>query len=119
MVNRPDPLESTPPAFGEETAREILREGFGVPASSLHALAGERDQNFRADTAEVRDTEWSVPEAPKPLDDRRVEITGPVERKMMINALNSGAKVWLMTRRAIAAGSELLVNYGSSYWPRQ
>ena len=36
-----------------------------------------------------------VPEAPKPLTDRRVEITGPVERKMMINALNSGAKVFM------------------------
>ena len=36
-----------------------------------------------------------MPEAPKPLADRRVEITGPVERKMMINALNSGAKVFM------------------------
>ena len=51
MVKRPDPLESTPPAFGEEAARQILREGFGVESSSLHPLAGERDQNFRASTA--------------------------------------------------------------------
>ena len=36
-----------------------------------------------------------MPEAPKALCDRRVEITGPVERKMMINALNSGAKVFM------------------------
>src|SRR5246127_3132481 len=51
MVKRPDPLESAPPAFGEEAARQILRDGFGVEASSLKPLAGERDQNFRADTA--------------------------------------------------------------------
>src|SRR5260370_40989194 len=51
MVQRPDPLESTPPAFGEEAARQILWEGFGVESSSLKPLAGERDQNFRVDTA--------------------------------------------------------------------
>jgi len=51
MAQRPDPLESMPPAFGEEAARQILREGFGVESSSLRALAGERDQNFRLDTA--------------------------------------------------------------------
>src|SRR5260370_35109089 len=54
MVKRPDPLESTPPAFGEQAARQILREGFGVQSSSLKPLAGERDQNFRADTAAGR-----------------------------------------------------------------
>src|SRR5215468_4950083 len=51
MVKRPDPLESTPPAFGEQAVRQILREGFGVESSSLEPLAGERDQNFRVDTA--------------------------------------------------------------------
>ncbi len=51
MVQRPDPLESTPPAFGEAAARQILREGFGIESSSLRLLAGERDQNFRVDTA--------------------------------------------------------------------
>jgi 4-aminobutyrate aminotransferase-like enzyme/Ser/Thr protein kinase RdoA (MazF antagonist) len=51
MVERPDPLESTPPAFGDEAATEILRDGFGVDSSSLKPLAGERDQNFRVDTA--------------------------------------------------------------------
>jgi 4-aminobutyrate aminotransferase-like enzyme/Ser/Thr protein kinase RdoA (MazF antagonist) len=50
MVKRPDPLESTPPAFGEDAARQILLEGFGVESSSLKPLAGERDQNFRVDT---------------------------------------------------------------------
>src|ERR1700683_3196417 len=52
MVKRPDPLESTPPAFSEQAARQILREGFGVEASSLKPLAGERDQNFRVEEAD-------------------------------------------------------------------
>ncbi|MHB1535272.1 MAG: malate synthase A [Acidimicrobiales bacterium] len=56
--------------------------------------AGERP-DFLADTADIRGGAWQVPEAPKALTDRRVEITGPVERKMMINALNSGAKVFM------------------------
>jgi malate synthase len=56
--------------------------------------AGERP-DFLAETAAVRQGDWLVPEAPKALADRRVEITGPVERKMMINALNSGAKVFM------------------------
>ena len=51
MVTHPDPLESMPPVFGEAAARQILREGFGVEPSFLRALAGERDQNFRVDTA--------------------------------------------------------------------
>ncbi len=50
MVQRPDPLEIAPPAFGEQAAGQILREGFGVGPSSLTLLAGERDQNFRVDT---------------------------------------------------------------------
>jgi 4-aminobutyrate aminotransferase-like enzyme/Ser/Thr protein kinase RdoA (MazF antagonist) len=51
MVKRPDPMETRPPAFGEDAARQILREGFGVESSFLQPLAGERDQNFRVDTA--------------------------------------------------------------------
>ena len=56
--------------------------------------AGERP-DFLAETEAIRLCGWTVLEAPKPLADRRVEITGPVERKMMINALNSGAKVFM------------------------
>src|ERR1043166_4087001 len=48
-----------------------------------------------SETAPVRDSDWRVAPAPPDLDDRRVEITGPVDRKMMINALNSGAKVFM------------------------
>ncbi len=51
--------------------------------------------SFRPETASIRSGDWQVATAPADLTDRRVEITGPTERKMMINALNSGAKVWL------------------------
>jgi malate synthase len=50
---------------------------------------------FLPETADIRAGDWRVPTAPADLTDRRVEITGPTERKMTINALNSGAKVWL------------------------
>lgn len=51
--------------------------------------------NFRADTVAIREGDWRVAPIPAALQDRRVEITGPVERKMIINALNSGAKVFM------------------------
>jgi malate synthase len=57
------------------------------------ARSGRLD--FLPETAQVRDTEWSVAPAPADLVDRRVEMTGPTDRKMTINALNSGARVWL------------------------
>ena len=56
--------------------------------------AGERP-DFLAETAEIRAADWRVAPAPPDLDDRRVEITGPAETKMMINALNSGARVFM------------------------
>ncbi len=57
--------------------------------------AGERP-DFLPETKTVRDDrEWRVASIPADFRDRRVEITGPVERKMMINALNSGAKVFM------------------------
>jgi malate synthase len=51
--------------------------------------------NFLPETTAVRDADWHVAPAPPDLEDRRVEITGPTDRKMMINALNSGAKVFM------------------------
>ncbi len=51
--------------------------------------------DFRADTAAIRDSDWTVSPAPADLADRRVEITGPTTRKMVINALNSGAKTFM------------------------
>ena len=51
--------------------------------------------DFLPETAEIRSGTWTVAPPPKDLLDRRVEITGPPDRKMMINALNSGAKVFM------------------------
>ncbi len=56
--------------------------------------AGERP-NFLSATEEIRASEWSVAPIPMDLEDRRVEITGPTDRKMIINALNSGASVFM------------------------
>ncbi|MFD6415620.1 malate synthase A [Streptomyces sp. NPDC060194] len=59
-------------------------------------IARTSSLDFLPDTAHIRaDDSWRVAPAPAALDDRRVEITGPTDRKMTINALNSGAKVWL------------------------
>jgi malate synthase len=63
----------------------------------------ERQRRFDAgdlpglspETAGIRAADWTVGPAPADLDDRRVEITGPAEPKMMINALNSGANVFM------------------------
>lgn len=51
--------------------------------------------DFLPETQSIRDGDWQVHPVPKDLQDRKVEITGPVERKMMINALNSGASVFM------------------------
>ena len=51
--------------------------------------------SFLPETRAVREAEWRVAEAPPDLRDRRCEITGPVDRKMMINALNSGARIFM------------------------
>lgn len=56
--------------------------------------AGDKP-DFLIETVEIRNADWQVASPRPDLLDRRVEITGPVERKMMINALNSGAKVFM------------------------
>ncbi|MFS2242085.1 malate synthase A [Microbacterium sp. OR16] len=59
-------------------------------------IGNGHDPRFRDDTAHIRDdTDWRVAGAGPGLEDRRVEITGPTDPKMTINALNSGANVWL------------------------
>jgi malate synthase len=63
-------------------------------ATQARFNAGERP-GFLPDTAAVRDGDWKVGAIPSDLQDRRVEITGPVDRKMIINALNSGANVFM------------------------
>lgn len=51
--------------------------------------------DFLPETKDIREGDWTVAELPGDLQDRRVEITGPVDRKMVINALNSGAKLFM------------------------
>jgi malate synthase len=81
-----------------------LQRELGPPRKELLAARATRQRDLSAggmldflpDTAHIRaDPSWRVPPPAPGLDDRRVEITGPTDRKMTINALNSGAKVWL------------------------
>jgi malate synthase len=80
-----------------------LQRRFGPRRDELLAARAERRAEvsrtgrlgFLEETREVREGDWQVAEAPADFRDRRVEITGPTERKMAINALNSGARVWL------------------------
>ncbi len=76
--------------FGAER-RQLLARREAVQA---RLDAGE-NPDFLTATAEIREADWTVAPLPKDLLDRRVEITGPVDRKMVINALNSGASVFM------------------------
>lgn len=87
-------------------AQEFLRElavRFEAPRQALLAARRTRQvalsrgamPDFLAETADAREDAWQVANAPADLEDRRVEITGPAEPKMMINALNSGASVFM------------------------
>lgn len=58
-------------------------------------IDGGKLPDFLPETAHIRQSDWTVAPLPSDIFDRRVEITGPVERKMVINALNSGAKVFM------------------------
>jgi len=75
-----------------ETRRQELLSHRGTLRSTLHA---GRIPDFPTETRSIREAPWSVPPPPADLDDRRVEITGPTDRKMIINALNSGARVYM------------------------
>ena len=75
----------------EDRRRELLA---ARRARAQRMLDGERP-DFLPETRDVREREWTVAPIPADLMDRRVEITGPVDRKMIINALNSGARVYM------------------------
>ena len=90
----------TPPALAfvtrlvrafEGRRRELLA---ARAARAQRILDGERP-DFLPETKEIRERDWTVAPIPADLMDRRVEITGPVDRKMIINALNSGARVFM------------------------
>lgn len=83
---------------------DALVTKFSAPLDEVMALRRQRQSqfdngelpDFRADTQHIRqDKSWKVAPIPAVLQDRRVEITGPIDRKMVINALNSGAKVFM------------------------
>jgi malate synthase len=98
----------------EGRGKEVLRPGalafvaalhreFDAPRRDLLGRRGERQveidagalPDFLPETKRIREDDWFVLPAPPDLADRRVEITGPVDRKMMINALNSGARCFM------------------------
>lgn len=71
------------------------RERLAARAERQAAINAGAELGFPTETASIRAAAWQVASTPADLNDRRVEITGPTERKMMINALNSGAKVFM------------------------
>jgi malate synthase len=129
----------TPPALAFAAS---LSRAFEPRRQELLAQRAERQTGFNAgqtpgflpETRTVRDGDWKVAPVPQDLQDRRVEITGPTDRKMVINALNSGANVFMADfedsntpswqnmvegqinlRDAIARGIEFTSSEGKSY----
>ncbi|HEV3480133.1 MAG TPA: malate synthase A [Gaiellaceae bacterium] len=95
--------------FGEILTPDALRfvaglqRRFGATRTDLLRRRAERQQrldagelpDFSPETTEIREGDWTIAPVPDDLRDRRVEITGPTERKMVINALNSGARIFM------------------------
>src|SRR5687767_2123456 len=85
-------------AFVEDLERRFgprRRERLEARAERAKRIAAGERPGFLEATRHVRESDWKVAPAPADLQDRRVEITGPVDRKMIINALNSGARVFM------------------------
>jgi malate synthase len=105
-IHAPAPMDSAYQAILSTDAvafLEQLHHQFNGRRKELLAARQQRQQQlnqgkfpeFLPATESIRNSKWQVAPAPQDLNDRRVEITGPVERKMMINALNSGANVFM------------------------
>jgi malate synthase len=75
----------------EDRRRQLL----AARAARQYRIADGEHPDFLPQTRAIREATWTVAPIPKDLLDRRVEITGPVDRKMIINALNSGARVFM------------------------
>jgi malate synthase len=91
-------LSSEALGFLEELSRRFaprIQEALAQRAQRLERLARGEALDFLPETASVRAGEWSVAPLPRDLERRTVEITGPTDRKMVINALNSGADVFM------------------------
>ena len=85
-------------AFVADIARRFeprRRELLEARAHRQRQFDAGRLPDFLAQTRSIRESEWKVAEQPRDLLDRRVEITGPTDRKMVINALNSGASTFM------------------------
>src|SRR6266571_8603392 len=96
-----------------EFAEILTPEAMAFVATLVRAFTGRREEllqkriqrqaeidagkmpDFLPETEHVREGSWTIDPIPRDLQERRVEITGPAERKMIINALNSGAKVFM------------------------
>ena len=81
--------------FGERRLELLARRAERLRRLTGGGLANGELPDFLPDTAGVRDGDWRIAPFPDEIADRRVEITGPVDRKMVINALNSGARVFM------------------------
>src|SRR5437868_12569837 len=119
---RTTPMTTSKPSFqnieikGEitpEFAEILTPEALNFVATLVRAFSDRREEllqrraqrqaeidagkmpDFLPETEHIRAGDWTITPVPADLQDRRVEITGPVERKMVINALNSGAKVFM------------------------
>src|SRR6201997_4152954 len=79
----------------QRTFNEQRKELLAARVARQKRLGAGGGPDFVKETKHIRESEWTVAELPADLLDRRVEITGPVDRKMIINALNSGAKVFM------------------------
>jgi malate synthase len=85
-------------AFVTALAREFsprVAELLDLREQRQQEIDGGKMPDFLPETRDIRESDWQVTSVPADLQDRRVEITGPTERKMVINALNSGARVFM------------------------
>jgi len=85
-------------AFVETLCREFeprRRELLAARAARQREFDAGRMPDFLPQTKSIRDSDWKIADQPRDLLDRRVEITGPTDRKMVINALNSGAATFM------------------------
>jgi malate synthase len=110
--NYPEGIEITAPITAE-FAEILTPDAMNFVAKLSREFEGRREElltrraqrqqeidvgklpDFLPETEHIRNSDWTVAPLPDDLQDRRVEITGPVDRKMVINALNSGAKVYM------------------------
>jgi malate synthase len=105
QIMTPPPDDGAGNIFSREALAFVatLHRRFEPERRRLLALRADRQReldsgwmpDFQPDTAALRAGDWRVPPVPADLQDRRVEITGPVDRKMIINALNSGASCFM------------------------